>query len=237
VLVGKDRYSNGWQAIRQFGSDVLVLDDGFQHKKLHRDIDLVLVDAKHPVGNGFLIPRGILREPIKHIARADALVVTRCKLKEPFSLPQGLENHWKNRPAFFCRHEPDGLIAHKKRKTDRLLTQLETSNGKAIKGKRILAFSGIGNNDDFLATVKGFGCEVLDFLKFSDHHAYNKKDIETIQKTAEVFKADCILTTEKDYVRVMLEPWRVDMYAVGIKMVFSDKGKAFDKYITKRSAK
>jgi tetraacyldisaccharide 4'-kinase len=233
VFVGKNRFLSGMRAVRQCGSDVLILDDGFQHTTLHRDVDLVLVDARHPFGNGFLVPKGTLREPAKHIIRADALVVTRFALKDNVVPPRELENHWKTRPVFFCRHEPDSLVVHKKGASDFILGEAKALERKALEGAKVLAFSGIGNNDDFLATVEGLGCEVLEFLRFSDHHAYDEKDVATIEKTAETLSVDCILTTEKDYVRVMAHTWHIDIYTIQINLVFSDGGEGFEKYMNR----
>ena len=115
VLVGKDRFRIGMMAVREFVPDVLVLDDGFQHLKVHRDLDLLLLDASRPFGNGHLLPRGVLREPIDRLNRGDAIVLTRSDGDfMPDEDGQIIREHFKGKPVFRSKHVPDGLVCAEK---------------------------------------------------------------------------------------------------------------------------
>jgi tetraacyldisaccharide 4'-kinase len=232
VVVGRNRFEGGLRGVREFGSDVLILDDGFQHMQLHRDVDILLIDAARPVGNGHLLPRGVLREPVSHVNRADALVVTRCVPGERVSLGEKLDQFTKGRPTFFCSHKPYALTGEERGVGDRPLSRPEFFGLETVAGRKVLAFSGIGNNEDFLKTVHVLGCEVLEFLAFSDHHTYRGEDVDRIQRLAERSQVDFILTTEKDYVRVApIAAWRTRLLAVVIGVTFHDGGRGFQDYL------
>jgi tetraacyldisaccharide 4'-kinase len=232
VVVGKNRFEGGLRAIEEFEPDVLILDDGFQHVQLHRDVDILLFDADRPIGNGHLLPRGVLREPVAHVNRADALVVTRCVPGETVCLGERLDKFRKGRPTFFCSHKPYALTGEEGDVGDRPLSRPQLFGLETVLGRKVLAFSGIGNNEDFLKTVHILGCEVLEFLAFSDHHAYRGEDVDRIQRLAERSRVDLILTTEKDYVRVApIVAWRTRLLAVAVGVAFHDGGRGFEDYL------
>jgi len=235
ILVGKNRFASGARAIKEFAADVLVLDDGFQHVQLDRDVNLLLLDAHRPLGNGYLLPRGILREPVRHVTRADAFVATRCTPGKKACLGPTLERFEKGRPTFFCTHVPDFLTGDEEGACDLPLSRPEVFDVNLVCGRKVLAFSGIGNNEGFRSTVESLGCDVSDFLTFSDHHAYSENDVERIQQAADDSGVDYILTTEKDYVRIAhIRPWPIRLLAVSIHLVFTDGGRAFDDYLVKK---
>ena len=104
-----------------------------------------------------------------------------------------------------------------------------------IKGRRVFAFSGIANNDDFRRTVENFGCDIIEFLNFRDHERYSDKDLDFISNSAVQTGADFLLTTEKDYARISQKiTWPIDLVVVGIKISFGDNGTAFNAFIKSR---
>ena len=167
VLVGKDRYASGRMAIREFGSEVLVLDDAFQHRRLMRDMDLVLLDDRKPFGNRNLFPRGRLREPVGEISRGDAVILTRSRGKgaETISL---LKKTAPGIPVFRSSHEP----------VVRAVIRRSGDQGAAARltGKSVFAFSGIAANTEFQDTVEKLGGHLAGSLSFADHHNYTPRD-------------------------------------------------------------
>jgi tetraacyldisaccharide 4'-kinase len=233
VLVGRDRLKIGMLAIREFGSEILVLDDAFQHLQLDRDLDLVLLDAVCPFGNGHFLPRGILREPLRQLVRGDAFVLTRS---DPVALRSGsrvLNTLAKGRPVFQCMHVPDVLTEVKtlpSAKREKVSYDLDF-----LKGRRVLAFSGIARNEDFRMMIENQGCAVARFLSFPDHHKYSDEDLETIRRSADQSRVEHVVTTEKDYVRISHRvSWPIKLLALGIRVSFGDAEKAFSSYLSKK---
>ena len=236
VIVGQDRFKAGLSAIKKFNPDVLLLDDGFQHIKLHRDVDLVLLDSRRPFGNGYLFPRGTLRETASALVRGDALILTRSDPEGPVSLDQ-IRSYAPNQPIFHSFHRPyiHNIVTEDNR---------QPSNGTRIpskydfdifKGTRIFAFSGIASNDNFRRTIMRFKCKLIDFLGFPDHHPYSAIDLDTILHSAIKLSADFIFTTEKDYVRIAHKiKWPIDLVVVGIEISFGKKDITFKSFIQNR---
>lgn len=195
VAVGSNRFRLGRWVLERFPLTCLVLDDGFQHLALHRDVDLLLVDASRPDGLGALFPAGGLREPLSGAARASALIVTRADsgtrlqgILDPIRAAAG-----RNIEPVLARFTAEGLC-------DPLAISLEPlSEGQ---GRSALAFSGIGNPASFRRMVESLGIRVLDELVFSDHHAYTRADMEVIRSRAKGCRADLVVTTEKDVVKI-----------------------------------
>jgi tetraacyldisaccharide 4'-kinase len=197
VLVDKDRVKAGAFAIKEFGCDTLVLDDGFQYLPLKGRLNLLLVDKTNPFGNGFLLPRGILREPIKHLKRASYVFLTKSK---------GVRD--EELEAMIRRFNPEAEIiecAHKPRYLQRL------DNGErlplsALAGRRIGAFSGIAAPESFEAFLRETGAK-LDFTRrFLDHHRFTSDDLSSVFTEALEARVEMLITTEKDAVR--LDPAR-----------------------------
>lgn len=194
VIVGSHRYQSGKQAILSFHPDILLLDDAFQHIQLQRDLDLCLCDGEKPFGNGYLFPRGMLREPVAHIRRADAVVLTHNQRPpEISSSVKKMQKYIPGKPIFRCSYQPSKFR--------------EPANDKIhpieiLTGRKILAFSGIAQNDKFAAMLSELGGHILKFIPFSDHHWYTNSDVIQILQVAKDLHADYIVTTEKDYVRI-----------------------------------
>jgi tetraacyldisaccharide 4'-kinase len=200
VLVAQDRFAAGKLAIERFEVEVVVLDDGFQHVQLARDLDMLLLDAGRPFGNGRLFPRGDLRERPTALARADVIVLTRWEpsmpaAPSPLSLPL---------PPIFCsRHEPY---------TARLLQDGRMLPLAAFQGRRLVAFCGIGMPEDFHHMLQRLGVVVVAFRPFPDHHPYTHRELADLCRTARQLGAEALVTTEKDGVRLRglgLCPWPV----------------------------
>lgn len=204
VVKGIDRYEAGIFALGALGQAVslFILDDGFQHWKLHRDRDILLLDCSNPFGNRRLLPMGILREPLKEMERADMIVITKVDRK---SSGGGDAN---NLMSEIRRYNADAPIYI----SDHLLLSLITPSGAelsldALSGKRIFAFCGIGSPSSFRQSLLTTKAHLNDFMAFGDHHAYAPKDIERIKKAAAESGADWIVTTEKDIIKLKnLEP-------------------------------
>ena len=195
VVVGSDRYQAGMLAIRRFAPDVIVLDDAFQHLQLERDVDLVLLDHQAPLGNGYLLPRGRLREPVSALHRAHAIVFTRCNIgARPHPLPPQLSH----RPAFYSTHIP---VIHFVHTTDEIAFE-EGTDYSILKGRKAVAFSGLADNNQFYDSLEQGGCRLVHQFAFGDHHQYCTGDLERIVKKAVAKGANLLITTAKDWVKI-----------------------------------
>ncbi len=223
LLVGKNRYQAGRRAISRFGSSVLVLDDAFQHLALKRDLDLLLLDSTHPFGNGYCIPRGTLREPVEHIKRASAFVLTRWRADGSHLAQERSIISAHGRPVFRCKHVPEMLFAAGRK---------EVLDVAGLKGRNLFAFSGIARNESFRETIAGLEGNISGFLDFVDHHRYSHHDLRLIWETARDLNVDNIITTEKDYVNISTDiPSSPQLLVLGITISFGDDTEAFEEYI------
>ena len=234
VLIGKNRYAAGMFAVKEFKSQILLLDDGFQHLQIYRDLNLLLLDATRPFGNGYLLPRGVLRESMGQLCRGDVVILTRSD-----GSPQGTLDHLVEKKlvvgkrVFRCRHVPMRLT-RAKAKVPLSSFQGAVNDMFTLRGRRVLAFSGIARNDSFQSTVSDLGCTVTTFLTFPDHHPYSRDDIDKILQTAAHHKVEWLLTTEKDYVRLahhQLE-WPLELLAIGIDISFGEDQEGFHRLLT-----
>jgi tetraacyldisaccharide 4'-kinase len=236
VIVGQNRFKAGRLAIQEFKPDVLLLDDAFQHLKLHRDIDLVLLDSKDPLGNTYLFPRGTLRESASALSRGDAVILTRSDIEKPASLGQ-IKKHFPRKPIFHSFHTPyvyKIVTGNRSQSRDRL-TISSKYDFDIFKNKRVFAFSGIASNDDFRRTIESFQCKLENFSGFPDHHQYSDKELDKIIKSATDLSAEFIFTTEKDYVRIAHKiKWPMDLVIIGIEICFRENDIAFKSFIKRR---
>jgi tetraacyldisaccharide 4'-kinase len=193
VVVGADRVAAGRLAIAEFHPEAILLDDGFQHRRIHRDGNLVLVDATDPFGGEWLLPRGRLREPVRGLRRADAILVTRAdQATDLEAVVRRLAVAAPGRP-----------IA---RGTFQACRLYELGSGRehavaAIRGKRVLAVSGIANPRGFHRTLERLGAVLVEHVAFRDHHPFESTDRRRIAGAAQASGAEWIVTTEKDAVR------------------------------------
>ena len=193
VLVDKNRVKAGHYAIKKFGADTLILDDGFQYLPLRGQLNLLLVDKTNPFGNGRLLPRGILREPIKHVRRASYIFLTKSDGKPDRELEALLRRHHPGVEIIECAHQPQFL-------------KEVHGEGKLpladLKGKRVAALSGIAAPDSFEAFLRSLGVQIVYNQRFLDHHRFTDAELEHFFKQAAKHDVDMILTTEKDAVRI-----------------------------------
>ncbi|MGR3311422.1 MAG: tetraacyldisaccharide 4'-kinase [Candidatus Brocadiales bacterium] len=205
-LLGKDRVKNAATAIGKYDAQCLILDDGFQHWKLERNLDIVVIDALNPFGFERLIPQGTLREPLRNLRRAHIFVLSHCDQCPQDSLDlikQRLKQINDNAPIVETVHAPshlESLYDHVNRETSWL------------NGKRVYAFCGLGNPESFKLTLKGLGARVSKFDYFPDHHFYNQAELDGIIKEAEGLGAEAIITTQKDGVKIKTLNTRVGAY-------------------------
>ena len=237
VVVGQNRFEAGCLTIQEFNPDVIVLDDAFQHLNQKRDIDIVLLDCGHPFGNNYLLPRGILREPISALKRGDTFVLTRSD-SAPDYIRQVTVDKIKNlapgKPVFRSFYVPD-LYKPINNKNSMSGIELQNFDSGLLHGRRVVAFSGLAGNNDFRRTVESLKCDLIDFFEFPDHHKYTKTDLQTIMQSSINAQAEFILTTEKDYVRISGETsWPVELVVVGIELSLGDDESAFIDFIKNR---
>lgn len=188
IIKDPDRYRGGMTAEKV---DFFLLDDGFQHQQLYRDLDILLVDATNPFGNGRLLPAGPLREPVKEAVRADIILIN--KGKDASEELEGTFRRWNTRaPIFHSDYHIDAITALK---GDSLSLDILRSRG-------VFLFSGIGNPSHFLKTFSAINIPVKGSIAFRDHHRYRERDIKRIMKRAEASGSGYIITTEKDMIKV-----------------------------------
>lgn len=195
VLVNADRIHIGRQAIRNYHADTVILDDGLQQWKIKKDLEIVTVDAVCPFGNRRLIPRGILREPLNSLKRADIFVLTKTNLNPSV----------RELKEFLAKINPQSLIiesAHIPTGLYRLTRPDELLNLDLWKEKNVTLISGIGEPDSFEKLVASLGIKLGLVLRFPDHHPYAQKDLEIIAQKSREKNVSSILTTEKDAVRL-----------------------------------
>lgn len=245
VVVGKNRVKVGRLAVKNFNPDVLVLDDAFQHLKLIRDIDLVLLDSHRPFGNSHLIPRGTLREPISSLGRGDAFVLTRSDsvpdkvMATSLAMLKGLA---QGRPLFKSLHVPyiDKVIKGQSVSFQRASPgsfNYTCKDPEFLKGRRVFAFSGLARNNDFKSTVEDLQCVLTGFSGFPDHHQYSERDLSRLLQLSQELKADFIITSEKDYSRIATRiTWPLDLVVIGINISFEDDEGIFNAFIERRLA-
>ncbi|MBN1384993.1 MAG: tetraacyldisaccharide 4'-kinase [Elusimicrobia bacterium] len=213
VVVGKSRYKAGLLASSKFNSEILILDDGFQHLNLFREVDIVCINALNPFGNNFLLPAGHLREPIKNIKRATAFIITRCD-KVPADKIQMIEETIR-------KYKKDALIFHgffSKRILNRSGVNVDVSS---LYGKNVIAVSGIAIPDDFENTLEEMGLKLLLHRKYPDHYFFKDKDIKRYYNDAAEFQA-VIITTAKDASRL---PEEFPCYILDIRLEIKEKDK------------
>ncbi|OPY04224.1 MAG: Tetraacyldisaccharide 4'-kinase [Syntrophaceae bacterium PtaB.Bin038] len=191
VLAGPKRAVTGRYAREHLGADVLVLDDGFQHRWIRRDLDIVLLDSRRPLGNGHLLPRGPLREPPASLERAGVVVLTRSG--ERGDAPGGaLAGLLAGRPVLRARIRPTKLVAADG--TEMPLPHLA--------GRRVFAFAGIARPESFRRTLEGLGACLAGFRALPDHHRYTAEDVRQIGRALVESGAEILVTTEKDGVKL-----------------------------------
>jgi tetraacyldisaccharide 4'-kinase len=190
-----DRVAAARRAIDQLGCRLLILDDGFQHRRIGRDLDIVLLDASEPLGFGHVFPRGTLREPPEGLGRAHVVALSRADM-----LPADQRQALRRRVAWYCPravwlelvHAPQALLA----------AGGDQQPLDWLAAKRVLAFCGIGNPAGFRHTLSVCGCQAAEFLEFPDHHAYRRRDLDRLAAAAQRLDVAALVCTQKDLVKL-----------------------------------
>ena len=193
VLVDKNRVKAGAYAIKKFGCDTLILDDGFQYLPLKGRLNLLLVDKTNPFGNGHLLPRGILREPIKHLKRASYVFLTKSDGERDLELEELIQKHNPGVDMIECAHRPQYL--------QRVGSDERQPLGW-LDGKRVGAFSGIAVPESFEKFVRDLGGRIAFTRRFLDHYRFTSEDFVELFTEGIEQKVEFIVTTEKDAVRL-----------------------------------
>lgn len=189
VVVSVDRHRAGQIALERFGSEVVVMDDGFQHLGLFRDIDILVLDADNPLGNGLVLPAGPLREPVSGARRADAVWLSG---RSSGQLPKALRAALGEKPVVRARAVPGRLVGRAGK---------SVAVGR-LSGTRVLAFCGIARPGRFFEALQGLGAVLVDRAVFDDHHRFSGHDVDRLNARAREAAAELIVTTEKDLARL-----------------------------------
>lgn len=224
VIVDRNRVKAGRYAVRRLGCDTLILDDGFQYQHLKHSIEVTLVDSTNPFGNGHMLPRGILREPAKHLKRADIIFLTKVH-GDVSDVKEEIRSYNSKAQIVECRHEPCILRDVYTR------SELPLS---WLKGKTLTTLAGIASPQGFEDSLRTMGARVIWCERYADHHRYDASEIIfALNKTADL-KADALVTTEKDAVRFpRLETTPVDCHYLRIDIRILSGREHFDETIAR----
>jgi tetraacyldisaccharide 4'-kinase len=221
-LQGADRAALAAAAVEELESEILVLDDGFQHRRLARDLDLVLLDATNPWGHGHLLPRGLLREPPSSLRRAGVVLLTRCDQTEAAAIAQ--------LRATVTRLAPSALVVEATHQPVELVNQ-DPAPLDRLQGRPVAAFCGLGNPAAFRRTLLDLGARLGAFRTFPDHHAYSRADVADLAAWARQQPADCVLaTTQKDLVKLRVRQLgERELWAVRVRFHVQEGQEALDR--------
>jgi tetraacyldisaccharide 4'-kinase len=207
VISSADRIAAAQEAIKDFGTEVFVLDDGFQHLRLARDLNILCIDATNPWGGGRLLPYGRLRESLEGMSRADCVVLTRCDQVESVDgLREEVVRLIGERPIFESRMRPVRVTSVK--------------NGPetiAVPG-RVGAFCAVGNPSSFFASLRQLGYELGLERAFADHHAYSQSEVDELNQLAKQTGAMALITTAKDAVKLKGMAFSLPCYVLEIEI-------------------
>jgi tetraacyldisaccharide 4'-kinase len=214
-LQDRDRVRSARIAVEELEAEVLVLDDGFQHRRLARDLDLVLIDALEPFGLGYLLPRGLLREPLNSLRRADIVVLSRADLVSA-------SQRAAIRAEVARRSGPLNWVEARHAPLEVIDADGSTTPIRRLGESSVAAFCGIGNPEGFRQTILPLCSDLREFRIFPDHHDYTAADIESLQCWARHVEANLVLTTQKDLVKLRvhsLGPAPLRAIRIGLEVV------------------
>lgn len=207
VVADADRVAAARWVREKFGVTAFVLDDGFQHRRAQRNLDIVCVDATDPFGNGRIVPAGILREPLPNLRRADAVVITRANLIENVSILRSqIAKLGENRPIFTAENKIAALTELRlflARTQSRAENEQKSENQTSeFENAKLFAFCALGNPENFFAQLRRDDFALVSTAIFPDHHFYAAKDIENLIRKAKSCGAEALVTTAKDAVKL-----------------------------------
>jgi tetraacyldisaccharide 4'-kinase len=219
VISSADRIAAGQEAINDFGTDCFVLDDGFQHLRLARDLNIVTIDATNPWGGGSLLPYGRLRETPEGLSRADCVVLTRCdQVDSVESLRDEIGRLTGGRPIFESQMRALRL------------SPLKNGSETITPPARVAAFCAVGNPASFFEGLRRMGYELALEKSFLDHHVFSQQEIDSLVKTASDTGASALITTAKDAVKLRSLSFSMPCYVLEIEIAI-DRADAFTRLI------
>ena len=251
IIVGKCRYSAGQVALERFKVDVLLLDDGFQHRQLARDVDILTIPATHPFGSpAKLIPAGTLREPLTALRRADLILLTHADIPNISAhIKKLVKPLAPNIPVLISTHQPTHLYPLAVSNQQSAISSQQERVGSTenifaenrppitnhydiieLKGKRVLAVCGIGNPEAFVATLTRCSVASVELLAFPDHHVYTETDKQQIETTFQETAADLIVTTQKDEQKLgdYVDNWKLPIVVLAVGLVITEGDEKFN---------
>ena len=193
VYTGACRYAAGMAAWEAVKPDLFLLDDGFQHFQLHRDLDLVLLDAAAPFGNGYLLPRGPLREPLTALAAAQCLILTRFEPSRHQEQFAAIRSAFPDKPVLTASITPVSVTAYPGGQAGTLAV---------MRRRALMAFAGLARPEVFTATLQELGVDLKGFQAFPDHHTYSPAELDRLTAAARAQGAESLVTTGKDWARL-----------------------------------
>lgn len=209
VVIGADRFRAGLFAVEKFSPDCVILDDGFQHIRLERDLNILLVDSYSGFGNGHMLPIGILREPVSEIRRASLMMIKGSGIKPP----DALRIRGTGLPVIGFEYKASSLYD---------ISEKKALNPGVLKGKRVFAFAGTANPEAFFKTIKKLGATLTGALPFPDHHKYSSSDMERIKAASKESRS--AITTEKDAVKLNgIQHRGLRIFALAVDVVVNDE--------------
>ena len=221
VIADADRIRGAKKAIAEFGSDTVILDDGLQQWYIKKDLEIITIDAGCPFGNGYLLPRGILRQPLSSLPQADVFVLTKTNLyPDTRKIKNALARFFPSALVVETIHQPAGFY-----ELSRPQRRLPLD---ALAGQPVALFSGIGDPDSFEKLAGGLGVKVELSLRFADHHCYTAADLKKINTAAKDKNINVLITTEKDAARfydIRLTIYDIRILVLQIQLGFKDDDK------------
>ena len=210
IIVGKSRYEAGIKMIETFNPEIIIMDDGFQHISLSRDLDIVLVNSKDTKETHRLIPVGMLREPISNLSRADLVILTKTNTHKPSDYLINIIENLKC-PIINNKIELDDMLINIKGESYAL---------DIINSKNVYLFSALGDHEGFERIMESTGAIIVGHDKYPDHYIYTPGDLKNIEENANKNGANFLITTEKDIIKIKDYNSKVRLYAVRMKMVY-----------------
>jgi tetraacyldisaccharide 4'-kinase len=229
VVVGANRYEAARLAVERFGVTAIVLDDGFQHRTLDKDVEIVMVRARHPWGNGQLLPHGPLRESLGALARAALVVAAGAEHADDLDdVRQAVARYAPGVPVVGARYVPVECWE---------ASRLRPHRPDDLAGRRLVAFAGLASPEGFSLTLRALGVDVAHFQTFVDHHWYSADDLAALDARAAALGAEGLVTTEKDWVRLRdVRHPRRPIHVVSVRLQLTDGAMAWQRVFEKACA-
>ena len=205
VVIGKNRAITGKYAVEKLNAEVIIMDDGYQHWHLERDLDVVLVDTLNMFGNGCVLPRGMLREPLENLNRGDLFLLTKTDQSSVLSrmqLRKTIERYNAKAPVVESVHHPKNFVEIADWYKGITQNHMDLSE---LEGKDVMVFSAIGNPSSFEQTLSSIGLNIKEAVRYPDHHDYGMLEMQYILERASSHKAVAMITTSKDAVKIPTE--------------------------------